>query len=227
MAIETCSSNGFSSIKPQPSWNTVYLIGGGPSLRGFDLQRLRACVTVAVNDAILHAPWATALFSLDMNWMNRRREQIEQFAGLRYLAIPAVHTDNLQLEWTSDEVLWLRRVSGVPGLSTSSDTIYAGGGNSGFGALNLAYLMQVPRIVLLGYDLRNSGQHWHEGYTWRGCSNEKMYQNWARMMDRAAPQLRARGVEVFNASPTSNLTEYPVVSLESIPLEEPSCAAAN
>lgn len=91
-----------------------------------------------------------------------------------------------------------------------------GGGNSGYGALNLAYLKGSRRIILLGYDFCHSATHWHEGYAWQGKSNDSMYRKWATQFIRALPQLHKHGVQVLNASPDSAITAFPKVELEAV-----------
>jgi hypothetical protein len=217
METASCSPNGFSSIKLQPKWATVYLIGGGPSLRGFDLQRLQGHAVVAINDAILHLPWATALFSLDLCWMNNRLAEIAAFSGQCYLAVPM--GAEIIPKLPPDTIL-LERIPGFRGLSGQPSRIYVGGGNSGFGAFNLAVLAGAKRIVLLGYDFCRNAQHWHEGYAWKGNSNERMYNKWGEQFQYTLPTLRTLGIEVLNASKISSLNLFPKISLSSLPLPE-------
>lgn len=210
--------NGFGRVAG-PDWPEVYLIGGGPSLRGFDLSLLRGRTCVAINDAILHAPWAAALFSLDQVWIANRKAEIEAFAGERYLAVP----DDYDFDHGPVGVTFLRRCRGMTGLSTDPEKLYLGGGNSGFGALNLAFLKRARRIILLGYDYCYGRQHWHQGYKWANNGGDRVLEGWARQFDHTAPQLTARHVLVLNASPDSRITVFPTIPLSSLPLEEWRC----
>ena len=202
----------------EPTWEnrTVYLIGGGPSLKGFDLERLRGCTTVAVNDSALHAPWtATALFSLDRKWMSERRETIQAFSGEVYLAV----ADDFSFDEATSNATYLLRQRNSVGLSTDPGVIHMGGGNSGFGAFNLAFLKRARKIVLLGYDYRNAHYHWFKDYPWSrpgSSTHSALYGNWAKQFSYCAGQLR--GVTVLNASATSAITAFPKITLESIPL---------
>lgn len=202
------------SGKPLPvDWTECYLIGGGPSLHGFDFERLRGRTVVAINDAVLSIPWAPVLFSLDATWIRNRWEQIQQFAGTAYLAV----ADDVVLEHLPN-IVPLIRVRSLRGLSDVFPRIHMGGGNSGFGAFNLAYLMGSRRIVLMGYDLCHSRTHWHEGYAWQGNGNDTMYRHWADQYKYTVPQLRRRGVRVFNASLDSQIAVFPKIPLSSVPL---------
>ena len=85
------------------------------------------------------------------------------------------------------------------------------GGNSGFGALNLAVQFGAARIVLVGFDMRlDKGVHWH-GLHKGGLSNPnaKNVERWRRVIDEAAPLLKALDIAVVNTSPVSALAAYP------------------
>jgi len=212
------TSRSFGSVLP-PLWSgeTAYLLGGGPSRAGFDVTRLRGKRVIAVNDsAYRHAPWASALFSLDKTWIVKRREFISQFAGEKYLAV----AEDYRFTTAIEGVVYLHRVRNQQGLSTQPDRIFMGGGNSGYGALNLAFLKGAARIVLLGYDYSQIWTHCFPEYPWNEGSKRRspITSNWARMFNRAAQQLAQVGVEVLNASLESTITAFPKISLSEVPL---------
>lgn len=187
-------------------WTEVFLVGGGSSLKGFDFTRLRERVVVAVNDALLYLPWATAVFSIDAQWVENRLHQLRTFAGSKYLAISPVN---------GLEANYLQKVRGLE-LSEQWPVVHAAG-NSGYGALNLAVLKGAKRIVLLGYDFYSAKQHWHAGYRWVSTSAEDgVYAHWAEHFTSALPQLNRLGVEVLNASPKSLITAFPKVSIDEV-----------
>jgi hypothetical protein len=89
------------------------------------------------------------------------------------------------------------------------------GGNSGFGALNLAVQFGCNPIILVGYDMRlDRGVHWH-GLHGRGLTNPhvKNVERWRRCVDGCEPILTGLGIRVFNASPVSWLQAYPKMDL--------------
>lgn len=192
-------------------WADTYIVGGGPSLKGFDFGRLCGRTVVAVNDAAIHLPFATALFSLDAIWIEKRRDLIETFPGERYLAVP----EDRNLD-TLPTATYLKRLRRCNGLTTDRSCISVYSGNSGFGALNLAVHKESKRVILLGFDFCHARVHWHDGYEWSNSSNDQMYANWAQRFDEVAPQLRAMGVEVVNASPISKITAFRKIGLEEV-----------
>lgn len=152
------------------------------------------------------------LYACDFAWWNLR-DGVPEFRGLK------LSQDNRACKKFPD----IRRVS----VRGQSDRIVAtepgivscgsrlGYGHSGFQAVNLAAQFGVRRLVLVGFDL--GGEHWHGRHP-KGLNNPGPvhFAEWRRGLDAAAPALRALGVEVLNASPTSALTAYPVVRIEEL-----------
>ncbi len=164
-----------------------------------------------MNDAAIHIPFATALFSLDRHWIANRKGLINNFQGERYLAV----ADDFDFN-DAPQACYLCRNRNGRGLSDDPAWIYMGGGNSGYGAFNLAYLKQPRRIILLGYDFCHSSTHWHSGYAWQGSPNDPMYRKWALHFLEALPQIRKNGIEVLNASRDSTVTAFPKVNIDDI-----------
>ena len=188
-------------------WDKVYLVGGGPSLRGFDFERLRGQVVVAINDASRHLPWATALFSADLIWMDNRRSHIESFPGERYLAIPP------DVQGVYRGVQYLTRLR-LLGLSEVQGCVHFGA-TSGYAAVNLAVLKGAKEIVLFGYDYSGTDR-WYPDYVWSsGGRGQLEHEEWARNFGTMLPALALAGVKVMNAGLSSKITAFPKVELMS------------
>ncbi len=194
-----------------PWWDDqpVCIVGGGPSLRGFDFARLAGRRVLAVNEAFTHFSAnllpADAVFSLDNNWARHRCAEMTCFRGEKYLAVQ----DDYWL-YVDQSATMLRRLR-RPGLSEDPGAVHICG-TSGYGALNLAYLKRARQIFLLGFDMAGSG-HWHPEPGWGGAIP---LEPWAAAFDVAAEQLRAAGVHVVNCSPKSAIQAFEKISLEEI-----------
>ena len=142
-----------------------YLIGGGPSLRGFDFSVLKNKLTVAVNLAFRYAPFATMFFTEDLRFIERYGSELGGFGGekvwhcLRGIdpakGIKACVGLNIIRE-TRDDKFWAKDLSS---LSFSSC--------SGVGAINLAEILGCRPIYLLGFDARTEGPmlgNFHDDY---------------------------------------------------------------
>ncbi len=94
------------------------------------------------------------------------------------------------------------------------------GGNSGFQAINLAYLLGYKTIILLGYDMqeRNGQAHWHPDHSFKGSTNpaQGTFRNWIRIYNKVAPELASVGVNVLNATRQTALECFQKVTLEDV-----------
>ena len=191
------------------SGETVFLLGGGPSLRAVNLAPLAGRRIIAINNAYRLAPTADVLYFADQRWW------FEWGHGPRVLAsdVGALVTISAAIAAHEGERVRLLRNGGATGLSTAPDAVVAGR-NSGYAAINLAVLFGAARVVLLGYDMRHVGgrTHWHNGHlrTAKPSTYRDVYL--PRFATLVAP-LAAAGVEVLNATPGSALTCFPAVEL--------------
>jgi len=90
------------------------------------------------------------------------------------------------------------------------------GGNSGYQAINLAYLWEAKTIVLLGLDCSLSPKgdaHWF-GQHGEGLTNHQPFQLWQAKFPQLAVDLQAEGVRVINASRQTALTCFERMTLE-------------
>lgn len=89
------------------------------------------------------------------------------------------------------------------------------GGNSGFGALNLAVQFGAKKIILIGYDMTlRGGVHWHGPHVGLNNPNDGNVARWRNALDNVKVTLDGLGIEVINCSLVSSLQNYPKMSLE-------------
>ena len=190
-----------------PWWDDrpLAIVGGGPSLAGFNFERLRSRYRIlAVNDSLLHLPYPPdAVFSLDNNWARHRCAEMSCFRGEKFLAVQEEYWP-----YVDQSAVMLRRLR-RHSLSADQGSIHICG-TSGYGALNLAYLKRAREIFLFGFDMGGSG-HWHPEPGWGGGI---ALEPWAAAFDDASAQLAAEGVKVWNCSPRSQILAFPRISLE-------------
>lgn len=194
----------------------VAIIGGGPSLDGFDFRRLEGRFTIlAVNGSIFDVPFADAGFTIDRRAARNWWPRLQAIATPLYFAVP----DNWLVNFAgppTPNMSFIRRVQGTR--FTRDPAMISAGGTSGFGALHFAFLKGARRITLFGFDYGSSPAGvWHHNeqhYDFRHVQVRRDWQQWARNFDDVAPVLRVAGVEVVNASPGSAITAFPKVSLK-------------
>jgi hypothetical protein len=196
----------------KPWWDDdpVFIIGGGPSLAHFDFGVLNG-YKLGINDSAFYAK-ADALFSLDPAWITRRRPEIMAFKGPKFFAVPPNYS--FDREWLPN-VTYLLHSNGAA-LTTEPTEI--NGSNSGYGALNFAFLKKAKSMTLLGFDMGGSGaMHWHPEYDWydKGVQYSN-YTVWAKEFEAAQKQLVKAGVTVLNASPDSAIECFQKISLDTL-----------
>lgn len=198
----------FGRVDP-PWWDDrpVALIGTGPSLKGFDFVQFEetACHLVAVKNAMFDLPYTDAIFGLDFQWVKKHNSILEQLAADHrqvYLSV---------MEPSVKGAIHLRfRQTQEGGLSDDPGVIECGF-NSGYGALNLAYLKGARQIVLFGYDYRG-GHYCPERYP--EYRPHEAWESWGAHFSTTLEQLERRRIEVVCASPDSAITCFRRVSVE-------------
>lgn len=206
MQLQKNTPKIISTVEPIWAGETVYIIGGGPSLTGFNWNKLFGKKTIAVNKSILSYPNADALYWTDSRVYGWYKNEIDKFKGLKY-------SIRHNITYTND--VKVLRKSNKFGLEDSKDAL-CHGNNSGYAAINLAYLLGAKRIILLGYDMRNDGTrgHYHDGYPVPITGNNIYKDQFIPGFQVIADLLKQKNVEVYNASMTSALTVWPKISFD-------------
>lgn len=202
---------------PQPIFRdtTVFVVGGGPSLRNFDFEALRGKTVVVVNEFVRRVPWAALLFFGDAAWYRRRKAEVKAFKGL-----VVTHARGPQIDLGADKILrvtWdiLERKGASTEFPPQGHPVLRWGPTSGHKAVSLCVSCAAARVVMLGFDCRvdeEGHSHGHDAYQHRGDAHMKKswLPGWTGWRDAAA----RRGTTIVNATPGTDLTEFPLVPLE-------------
>lgn len=183
-----------------------FVVGGGPSLSGFDFAALEnAGRIIAVNAAYRTLPFADVLFFSDkrFNEWNHDEPAFVDFAG------EVISTHRGLLKGRPD----IRQIRNVPGpVSDAPDGL--AGRSSGSRALNLAYLLGAAPIYLLGFDMRPNG-NWHDFHALKNlqfCYESKFVPD----LEAMGAAILAKGVPVVNACLDSAVDVFPKVAPEAV-----------
>jgi hypothetical protein len=188
----------------------VFILGGGPSLRNFDVSVLDGAQVIATNEAFILAPDAAALVFVDYHWWARREIEVrETFAGELIGRGPYrsayKRTGVTSVAYRSGEVF-------------SIDPRLLGGRNSGLAAVNAAWLMGAARIFLLGFDMQGDGarNNFHNLYPDSPKAPAHRYVSiFLPEFEKAAKRLETiGGGVVINLTPGSALKCFPERSLD-------------
>lgn len=199
------SARPFSKINPIYKGDTVYLVGGGPSLSTFNWDSLRDKSVIAINKSYQYVPFAKVIFWTDSRFYTWYHNELQKLTVDKYTITNSIHYD--------DSVKLLKK--GKRHGLERGDSIISHGDNSGYAAINLAYHLGAAKIVLLGYDMGGNGKsHFHDGYPVKETSDH-IYQNrFIPAFPHIAKDLKAEGIPVYNTSKVSPLTCFPKISIE-------------
>lgn len=184
--------------------DTIYLVGGGPSLRGFDWSRLEGKRVIAINRAFQVIPWAEIVYFSDSQfWLWFKNELV--LHGGRKITVAKI--DHPAVE--------RYKADGPKGLATKPGRLRTGN-SSGYAAINLAVHMGARRIVLLGYDMEfaKSGTHWHDGYP--VATRKKSLGLMLPYFETLVEPLQELDIAVVNANLHSKITCFPRVDAKGV-----------
>jgi hypothetical protein len=199
----------FWSVPREWPGETVFIVGGGPSVLGQELDLLRGRRVIAINSSVFKLPWADILYFGDFRWWNEaeNRAAVASFRG-RAVTVSQLVTDS--------KVLFCRTAR-PPGLAPACDSLMQKM-TSLTAATNLAAHLVGPggTIIWLGADGRLAADgrtHHHKQHRWPhrlGCY-DKQHADLVTII----PSLRGLNISLFNASPGTAWADLaPVISLE-------------
>jgi hypothetical protein len=212
-------------VLPDGAWagEACFIVAGGPSLRGFEFERLHgAGRVIAINKAFLSVPFADVLFFMDWSkfylYLQRGEfgasviEAWKGFEGTKAFL-------NLTGKKPGPDVYSIRK-SGRQGWTGSLKRGLPHGNNSGVGALGLAILLGANPIYLMGYDGKFKGgrSHFHGGYRLR--KGEHVYRSFVKDMTTFIRGVRrARGdrmPRIVNLNPDSGYRMFEFGDVEEV-----------
>lgn len=197
-------NNKYSPVNKIWDDETIYIIGGGPSLKNFDWNLLKGKKIIAINRAYEVLPWAEVLYWTDSRFYKWYKSDIDMFGGLKVTCrpFPSMPHSIALLKSGSSNKLDMR------------ESYITHGNNSGYGAINLAVKLGAKKIYLLGYDMDSNPKltHWHDGY--QVNHNHTIYSKMITQFQGLDKELSKLNIEIFNANIKSKLDVFRKCSLE-------------
>lgn len=193
---------------------TVFIVGGGPSVAHQRPHRLLGKKVIAVNSSYETVPFAHYIFFGDNRWHEEHRhrpEFIEARRGSRVVTVsqPA-HADYLK---KLERITPTSEANGITrtrrGLSCQKTSFQ--------GAINLAAMLGAKQIVLLGLDGQrgpNGLTHHHRPHKWVTKPGNITWEMQKSQLQFAVQPLKDMGIETFNTNAASNFTYWPFRPLE-------------
>ena len=213
----------------QGAWKdrACFVVGGGPSLIGFDWSQLEGELTIAVNRAFEYFDPAIH-FMMDAkywNWMEEEKPPFTSAIRERH----AAYNNGLKVMMKFEaeqpyppDILSVEACKWSHWTNTLADGI-AIGNNSGHAAMNLAFLLGADPIYMLGFDYCHDPDKTGKDQTWfhSGYPDEETHTVNQTYLDNfnafAKPALKASGRKVFNCSDRSKLKGFPLQDMNDLP----------
>jgi hypothetical protein len=189
----------YGNIEPIWQGQTVYIIGGGPSLTGFDFNKLQGKNVIAVNKAYAYAKQPYVLYWTDSRFYNWYKDEIN--------ALPCMKvTSSSNFRNTGNGITILKNKTGKELNLECKPFEICAGNNSGYGAIHLAIKMGAKKIYLLGYDmqLEANKSHWHDGYPVANNPRASIYASMLNYIEANANIIKS-AVNIYNTNRKSAL----------------------
>jgi len=199
----------FWSVPREFPGETVFIVAGGPSVLGQDLDALRGRRVIAINSSVHAVPWADYLIFGDWRWWYEppNRAAATSFAGR------VVTTSRM----IPDKRVLVCRKAKPPGLAREPNSLMQRW-TTLTAATNLAAHLvgEGGTIVWLGADGQKAADgrtHHHKPHPWphaRGC-----YDRHREDLVTIIPSLRSLKITAYNASPGTAWADLlPVIDLQ-------------
>jgi hypothetical protein len=216
-------NNKLVEVMNSESWlnKKCFILGGGPSLKGFDFSQLDTQLTIGINRAFQYYPNEKINYSMDSDFYDKMKrgdynkpgetavyEQWLAFKGLKVFLTP------MELKSYGQEVRLVKKLF-YKSVSRDLEQGIYGGCNSGLGAIMLAIAIGANPIYLLGYDMQTTERnHWHDGYPEKKETdfNSKLTQ-YRHEIEEMVPLFNKIGVQIFQTNKDSALKCFPNIDL--------------
>lgn len=198
----------FWSIPQIWDGDTVFVLGGGPSLTGFDARCLSGRRVIAVNCAFRLGQF-DVMFYGDPQWPDKYGKGLDEFGGLK-VTVREEHQNRR-------DVRVVFRDGHSMGLSKSPGKLHWNL-SSGACAINLATLLGAGKIILLGFDMKQQGgrDHFHRDYFHADGTHAAMakYETMLIRFPSIAADLTKMSIPCLNACPDSAIECFPKCTIE-------------
>jgi hypothetical protein len=186
------------------------ICASGPSLDRTDAEKAAAaenCEKIVVNDNYRLIPNAGYLYAADLKWWRYHIDDVRAaFTG----QLITQYRDEREADEAAE--LGLMAIKGVP-LPGLGRGILHHNENSGAQAIGLAYLLGAEKIILIGFEMQNTGgrSHWFGDHPTQLCNGN--YASYIRSFTQLASELKAEGVDVVNCSTNTALKQFRIGDL--------------
>jgi len=212
----------YTKIPNRPYVNRrVFVIGGGPSLKGFDFKKLNGEIVIAVNRAWESTNCAFTFFLDEQFWGWTDNGTFGKDKPAKWLEHPSYKITVNRAGFPYPEDISVIDFNGSAKFPESIKTGIYCGSNSGFAATNLAIALGSREIYLLGFDMDNETDpydimnHFHSGYPEK--QNNTSFNMFKYEFDELAHYVKGENVKITNLNKDSKMRAFPFGEFNDIP----------
>ena len=211
---KTIISESTGRISRVLNGETIYILGGGPSLNKANLSLLEDKKVLGVNQAYKLGDWVDYCYSGDKRWYNWNVKGLVDYKGVMITSYTDFKANK------NSPTLNIGRISSF-GISDKFPSHIAWNGNSGASAINVAYWLGARKVVLVGFDMRRvkDSFNWHNDYPTKKRNSKTQryhnpYINFMKCWRQVAVDAKRLGIEIVNTTSDSRLKLFNQVTLE-------------
>ncbi len=210
----------FGGLAPLPVIRQRYtdgaavLIATGPSLTKEQIELVRPLhernlvAAFGCNDSYRICPFLDYLYAADFRWIEHHDEKVPKRLRDRGFCYTA------EDKRTDPYTKWTQVPSkAAHGLSTDPNLLHRGN-HSGYQMINLAYLMGIRTMFLIGYDAHSGGKHFFGPHPTRAMQVDSNYSYWLPNYRTIQDRASALGLTIINCTPGSAIDAFPRISLD-------------
>lgn len=210
--------------------DTVFLLGGGPSLTSVNLDLIKHRKIIAINNAYgypvsgknkrstdgwltntgeyIPYDWVDIVWFGDGTWFNKHYQFLKNFKGIIAHCHPQLGIRNI-----AGLVYYQRDTEKQMGITLDPNKV-VWNKNSGVSGINFAVHLGVKRIVLLGYDMKRNkeGTNWHNDHP--SPPDKNPYWKYLRYTAKVKSDLDKANIDIVNCSEDSAIQDFKIMKLE-------------
>ncbi len=182
------------------------------------LEEIHGKHIIGTNIAYKLGDWISVLYFGDLPFYRNNMLNLHNFHNLKVTDTGNLPQQNAEALANHQRIKKLRRDM-QSGLSENPEVI-RWNHNCGAGAINLAVLFGVKRIILLGFDMnanKHGDTHFHAGTPgYFKPAEQKCWNRYLPVFSKISLDAKRLGVEILNVSPDSAIEEFPKVELKEV-----------
>lgn len=212
---------------PAATKNRCFIIGGGPSLKGFDFSQLEGEDVIVTNAAISYVKHAKYFVTMDYQILSKISNIFEKAKSKNCETIFVANFAREYMKFQNGHIIDIRNRQAYKQVHLFDHVIrstgfthpnkgfgdnwdeFQNGRNSGFCAIQLALLLGYKEVYLLGFDMgiTKRATHFHTGYRQTTSRFAKNLQTYLTLFKQTLKRYKGKN-RIISCTPNSPLNQF-------------------